>query len=75
MDEQKAFEIVLNKLKEYPLFCGRYNAVRGSDDFMSGIFIVMDYVSYYVSEEVRIAFEREFDDNVVESKRRAGKDV
>lgn len=75
MDEQKAFEIVLNKLKECPLFCGRYDAVHGYDHFMYGIWTVMEYISYYTSDEVRTAFEREFDDNIVESLRRAGRDV
>lgn len=75
MDEQKAFEIVLNKLKEYPLFCGRYDAIHGDDHFMYGIGTVMEYISYYISDEVGKAFEREFDDNIIESLRRAGRDV
>lgn len=75
MDEQKAFEIVLNKLKECPLFCGRYDATHGDDHFMYGVEMVMEYISYYVSDETGMAFEREFYDNIVESKRRVGRDV
>lgn len=75
MDEHKAFEIVLNKLKECPLFCGRYDAIHGDDHFMYGIGTVMEYISYSVSDEVGKTFKRKFDDNIVESLRRAGRDV
>jgi len=71
MDEQEAFEIVFNKLKECPLFCGKYDAAHGDDHFMYGVGTVMEYISYYISDEVGMVFEGEFANNIVESKEKA----
>lgn len=75
MSEKEAFEIVLNKLKELPLFVGEYDAAHGDDHFMYGVEMVMEYISYQVSDEAGAAFEDEFYDNIVKSKRRFGIDV
>lgn len=75
MNEKEAFEIVLNKLKEFPLFVGKYDAAHGDDTFMYGVEMVMEYISHHVSDEIGMAFEDEFYGNIVESKRRFGIDV
>lgn len=71
MNEQEAFEIVFNRLKENPLFCGKYDAVHGNEDFMYGISTVMEYITYMIDDETGISFDREFYDNMVASKEKA----
>lgn len=52
MNEKESFQIVLNKLKECNLFCGFYDARNGSNDFMDGIYTVMEVIAYYAEDEM-----------------------
>ena len=62
--------IVLNKLKECPLFCGDYDAKHGNKSFMYGISTVMETISYYADDE---DFSTMFLDNMVNSEKKSRK--
>lgn len=66
MNEREAFQIVLNKLKECQLFCGKYDARNGNEHFMYGISTVMEVIASYAGDET---FEEMFLQNMYESER------
>jgi len=45
-----AAQIVLAKLKECPLLCGKYDARNGREDYMYGISTVMEIIANYYSQ-------------------------
>lgn len=67
MDEKKAFEIVLNKLKECKIFTGVYDASHGKTDFMYGVSTVMDFIAYSIDDETGDSFSEEFFNNMNKS--------
>ena len=68
MEDKKAFQIVFDKLKECNLFCGKYDARNGNEDFMYGISTVMEVIAYYAGDE---EFGVMFLHNMVESQENA----
>ena len=64
MSEEQAFQIVLNKLKECELFCGKYDGKHGSQQFMHGIGTVMEVIAYHAGDE---QFEDMFIRNLIMS--------
>ena len=64
MNDKKSFQIVLNKLKECELFCGKYDAKNGNEHFMYGISTVMEVIAKYAGDE---QFEDIFLNNMVKS--------
>lgn len=56
--------IVLNKLKECGLFCGKYDARNGNEHYMFGISTVMEVMANYAGDE---EFEGMFMKNMTES--------
>ena len=66
MSEREAFQIVLNKLKECQLFCGKYDARNGNEHYMYGISTVMEVIASYAGDET---FEEMFLKNMNESER------
>lgn len=71
MTETKAFQVVLDKLCEIPLFVGKYDAEHGKEHYMYGIASVMESIAYSVSEEVGEAFSTRFAKNMVASEQKA----
>ena len=64
MTEKEAFQIVLDKLKECELFCGKYDARNGNEHFMYGISTVMEVIAHHAGNE---EFENMFLKNMIES--------
>lgn len=64
MNEKEAFQIVLNKLKECELLCGKYDARNGSEYFMYGVSTVMEIIANYAGDN---EFEDMFLKNMIES--------
>ena len=67
MERKEAFEIVLNEMKECPLFMGKYDAEHGSDKYMHGVAVVMEYIAYKISDEVGDEFSDTFLNNMIAS--------
>ena len=57
--------IVLEKLKEFDLFCGKYDARNGNDHYMYGISTVMEVIANYAGDE---EFGKMFMKNMIDSK-------
>jgi len=69
MDKQEAYKIVLDGLKEIPLFCGKYDAVHGDVVFMYGVGEVMGEIAFGAGEAEYSAFLSEFLNNMNESRK------
>lgn len=63
-----SYKIVFDDLMECPLFRGEYDVENGSEDYMNGIWTVMEYIANGVSEDTEIKFENEFVKNMIKSK-------
>ena len=59
-----AARIVLNKLKECELLCGKYDAAHGNEHYMYGISTVMEIIANYAGDE---EFEEVLIKNMTES--------
>lgn len=44
-------QIILDKLKECPLFCGHYDHENGNEHFMYGVSTVMEVIAHYAGDE------------------------
>ena len=56
-----AYKIVYKDLiKTEGLFIGKYDEKHGGKEFMSGIYFVMGYIAYRVSEDIGDAFYNSF---------------
>ena len=64
---KNATTIVLNKLKECELFCGKYDARNGNEHYMYGISTVMEVIANYAGDE---GFEDMFLENMTKSEER-----
>lgn len=67
--ERKVVEKVVDGMAECGLFCGRYDAENGSEEFMHGIAAVMEYLAYLVDDDYGARFEETFSKNMIESKK------
>lgn len=67
MNEKKAFEIVARHLMEVPIFMGEYDAANGNRSFMNGVCFVMEYITYFASDEIGDEFGRIFLENLQKS--------
>ena len=56
-------QIILDKLKECPLFCGHYDHKNGNDHFMHGVSTVMEVIANYAED---YDFEEMFLENMGE---------
>lgn len=63
-NETEAFKMVLNKLKECNLFCGKYDAKNGNENFMYGVSTVMEVIAHYAEDE---EFKHTFLENMIDS--------
>lgn len=71
MDKRTAFEIVFEELKKTPGFIGKYNPKHTSADFMDGVQVVMGSIAHNISPDLADAFWEEFNQNCMESERKA----
>lgn len=67
MDKRKAYKIVLDDLKKVSLFCGKYDAKNGKEDYMYGISTVMEFIANRAGYN---RFEYMFLRNMVKSEER-----
>lgn len=70
-EEKKVVEKVVDGMTECGLFCGRYDATNGNEQFMYGINTVMEYLAYLVSDEYGEEFSDKFIKNMIKSEKRA----
>lgn len=74
---QKAYQIVYLDMVNSGcgLFVGRYDAMNGDEHFMYGISTVMEYIAHQVSEEDGYNFSEMFNNNLIESKKKASEKI
>lgn len=70
---QDAYRIVLNDMLNSGcgLLVGEYDATNGSEQFMHGISLVMEWIAYRVSEEDYNEFNDLFIKNLIKSEQKA----
>lgn len=73
MNEQKAFEFVYERLKQYPMFMGKFDAKNGSKPFIYGIETIMEYIACIAGKEEE--YTRDWSENFEESLRKAENNV
>ena len=65
--EQNAWKVVYDELMKVGLFRGNYDARNGGDQYMHGIWTVMENIAYHVSEECADNFVETFATNMIGS--------
>ena len=66
MDEM--IKDLIKEMSACSLFIGKYDAEHGDNSFMYGIYAVMEYLAYKVSEEYGDNFSNMFMKNMIDSK-------
>lgn len=76
-DLQKAYEMVFNDMTNSGcgLLLGKYDARNGEDTYMHGVCMVMEWIAYRVNNDVGNAFSDVFIQNMMESEKKALKEV
>ena len=67
MTKKEAFKIVYDELTQCPMFCGKYDALHGSEDFMFGICTVMENIVINIDEDTYDEFSTLWVNNSLES--------
>lgn len=67
--EREVLKKIVDKMREYVLFAGQFDAKNGNVNFMYGIETVMEYLTGLVSDEYHDEFEKEFMTNFEKSLR------
>lgn len=67
--EREVLKKIVDKMREYVLFVGKFDAKNGNVNFMYGIETVMEYLTGLVSDEYHDEFEKEFMTNFEKSLR------
>lgn len=67
MDKSEAYKIVFDDLKKCDLLMGLYDARNGSENFMHGIWTVMEMIAYEVSDDMCNEFDITFARNMTKS--------
>lgn len=72
MTKKDAYRIVYNDIanRGINLFFGKYDAINGSESFMHGISMVMEFIAYNVSEAQYEDFNKIFIENMIKSEER-----
>lgn len=70
---KEAYRIVLNDMlnSERGMLVGRYDARNGNPQFMYGVNMVMEWITYRISDEVGDDFSQMFVKNMIESEKNA----
>lgn len=61
---------LVEEMSECDLFIGKYDSKHGNKRYMNGIYTVMEYLAYKVSEEYGDNFSDMFIKNLVDSERK-----
>lgn len=69
----KAAKVMLDRLMEYPVFCGHFDAKHSREGFISGIVSVMEYIAALAGEDEYKRFEEIFSYNYNQSIKEANK--
>jgi len=66
-NKSEAYKIVFDDLIQCNLFRGIYDARHGNENFMNGIWTVMECIAQGVSDEWHDKFDKEFVQNMIAS--------
>lgn len=58
---------LIEEMSKCDLFVGKYDAKHGDEHYMNGVYLVMEYLAYKVSEEYGDNFSNMFLKNLVDS--------
>lgn len=67
--EREVLKKIVDKMREYVLFVGKFDAKHLNVNFMYGIETVMEYLTGFISEDYHTEFEKEFRTNFEKSLR------
>lgn len=67
MTKKEAYQIVLDDLSKCNLLIGTHDAKNGKENFMHGIYTVMEVIAYKVDEETGNKFSDMFIKNMLDS--------
>lgn len=70
-NEKEMLKGIIEEMREFGMFDGKYNAKNGSSVFMYGIETVMEYLAYKVSDEYGDSFSDIFTQNLIISEQNA----
>lgn len=71
MEKGMAFGIVLQELLKCDLFCGKYDAKHGKEDFMYGVGCVIEAIASRTNDEIFDAVSEMFTHNLIVSEEKA----
>ena len=71
MNKSEAYKIVFDDLTQCNLFRGIYDARHGNEYYMYGVVAVMENIAMGVSDECWKRFDEEFNQNMIESEKKA----
>ena len=67
MNKKEAYKIVYDDLIQNELLIGKYDAENGSEDFMDGIWVMMEIIASNISDETLYEFDEIFLNNLKQS--------
>ena len=68
-NEHEVLKKIIEEMREYGLFAGKFDAKNGNINFMYGIETVMEYLTSLISEEYCDEYQKEFINNFERSLR------
>ena len=68
-NEREVLKKIVEDMREYGLFAGKFDAKNGNINFMYGIETVMEYLTSLISEEYCDEYQKEFINNFEKSLR------
>ena len=68
-NEHEVLKKIIENMREYDLFAGKFDAKNGNVNFMYGIETVMEYLTLLISDEYHDEVEKEFMENFERSLR------
>lgn len=72
-EEKKILKNAVDKMRECNLLNGQYDAYNGNSVYMSGVGLVMEMLTSFVSDEYYEEWDRQFINNLVKSEIKADK--
>ena len=70
-EEKTCLKKIIDEMSQCGLFCGRYDAAHGKEDFMYGILTTMEYLAGFISYEYCENYSDMFIKNMLESEKKA----
>ena len=68
-EEREVLKKIVENMREWGLFAGKFDAKNGNVNFMYGIETVMEYLTSLISEEYCDEYQKEFINNFERSLR------